>query len=492
MVECLKGENGYAVGGGYYLRVMHDKSFLGKALKDVNRGLYYEALRELAKRTQSVVREVEEDLKKYSKILRYIPQNDRENLIKVIDGLVGVCQMTGSSASHHRDCIRMLNLSDGATKSYSGSNQREIDKIYTLINKGGKSSLSKSERLEIIKKAGDTRNTIRAISRGSKERELYLQEVGFGRNREIFKDAWIKYQYGNNPKKYTGKCGKVICSTEYIEYIEQQVFKMEIPKIFGGRYGNRKYTTYIKDTLKAIAKTIEHDMKKRYDTERVFLTQLCKDELLEAVQSLRTCSISVDHVVEQKVNTLYTFIEYQNEQELEFYARKLNKIKPNVGVVGYGILGEASPAFISLSGQLYFVIDSYGNYGVLRIYGVGLGYGGGLSIQTLELPTVKTIFELESKSLSDYDISVGASYGPFYFGTNSYDGDASDGWALATPFGSETKKTYLKAKELSPELKSLKNLEGLRNIPKNRLRLGIGASAQIQFSKLLYYKKVKR
>lgn len=75
----------------------------------------------------------------------------------------------------------------------------------------------------------------------STEKAKFLSAVMQGKNREFLGDVWLKLLYTNNPKEFTGRCGRVICTSEYIDHIEQHVFGGNIPNYYAYRGGDRAY-----------------------------------------------------------------------------------------------------------------------------------------------------------------------------------------------------------------------------------------------------------
>lgn len=58
-----------------------------------------------------VLDEIDADLKSNIGIVRYIPLNDRERLVKIFEGCAGVCAMVSKSDGKSSECIAILNLS---------------------------------------------------------------------------------------------------------------------------------------------------------------------------------------------------------------------------------------------------------------------------------------------------------------------------------------------------------------------------------------------
>jgi len=53
--------------------------------------------------------------------------------------------------------------------------------------------------------------------------------VEHGKGREFLGDVCLKFLYTNNPKQFTGRCGRVVCSDEYIKHVEKHIFLNDMP-----------------------------------------------------------------------------------------------------------------------------------------------------------------------------------------------------------------------------------------------------------------------
>jgi hypothetical protein len=93
----------------------------------------------------------------------------------------------------------------------------------------GYSGLSASERLDVAKKV-ISRGKTAAIGNNAK-RALFLKQAEQGKDADFLEDASLKFLYLNNPKQFTGRSSKAICSDGYISYVQKRVFLRNVPKI---------------------------------------------------------------------------------------------------------------------------------------------------------------------------------------------------------------------------------------------------------------------
>lgn len=119
----------------------------------------------------------------------------------------------------------MLNLSSSKTRPVSKASESELDAAAKTIR--SYSGISLSERIDTIKKVL-TRGAPSAVGNNAK-RTLFLKQIERGKGREFLGDACLKFLYANNPKQFTGRCGRVIGSDEYIKHIEKHIFLHDIP-----------------------------------------------------------------------------------------------------------------------------------------------------------------------------------------------------------------------------------------------------------------------
>ena len=257
MSKELTGQGGYIVGSQNYFRSLNEKTFIANFMQNKSGTSYYEALTSVSSKIYAVFDEIYSDLTQHIKIIQYIPKNDRENLTKVILGLYDVCKITSGNGGKCDDCIRILSLSSYETRSKSNATDREIDEAVQIILNGR--YLNSSDRMDTIKRAIEWGEN-NAIG-SSTEKAKFLSAVMQGKNREFLGDVWLKLLYTNNPKEFTGRCGRVICTSEYIDHIEQHVFGGNIPNYYAYRGGDRAYGNLTLQSLSIIASTLISDLR---------------------------------------------------------------------------------------------------------------------------------------------------------------------------------------------------------------------------------------
>ena len=151
MSKELVGSNGNIVGSERYFERLDREHFIGNLMRNPNGTKYYDCLRDTASQVRDTVQEICEDLKKHIGIIRYIPREDRENLIKVLLGLYDICKITSASSGRHSDCVSILSLSDSDTRPKSRADDREIEEAASMVRNS--SMLSRSDRMDVIREA---------------------------------------------------------------------------------------------------------------------------------------------------------------------------------------------------------------------------------------------------------------------------------------------------------------------------------------------------
>ncbi len=281
MSKELTGQGGYIVGSRSYFRCLNEKTFMGNIMQDKGGTSYYESLVSVSGKIYGVLDEIYSDLQKNSGIIQYIPKSDRENLIKVILGLYDICKITSGNSGKSDDCIRILSLSSSDTNPKSKASEREIDEAVKTVLNGR--YLNSSDRMDTIKRAMEWGES--SAVNGSTEKAEFLSAVMQGKNREFLGDVWLKLLYTNNPREFTGSCGRVICSQEYIDHIEKHVFGSNIPNYYGGYGGDRAYGKLINQALSQIASVLISDLRNgRYGEN--FMTKQNYSNTIQAYNNL--------------------------------------------------------------------------------------------------------------------------------------------------------------------------------------------------------------
>lgn len=250
---ALKGQNGKVIGSSGYFGALN-AGILACLMQDYTKYNYHQALQKSADRIHSVLEEIYQDLKTNIGVLRYIPSNDRNKLIGVIESYKGLCKLVSKSTGKSAECIGMLKLSSAKTRPASKASESAIDTAVKTMR--SYSGLSVSERFDVAKKV-ITRGITTAIGNNAK-RALFLKQVEQGKGADFLADACLKFLYLNNPKQFKGRCGRPVCSDFYVLYFKKRIFFRDIPKNILN--SSKTYDKIVLEQFKSISCQIERDL----------------------------------------------------------------------------------------------------------------------------------------------------------------------------------------------------------------------------------------
>lgn len=191
-------------------------------------------------------------------MIRYIEERDRENLANIVSGLYAVCNLVGSGTGSGDRCLNILQLSNYETNTESGASNSEVESAAKDVIDGGPFSMFRSERIDLLRKAADW--GISFSVGDDLEKKSFLAEVLHGRDRDFLKDILNRILFMDSGSRCNVHGGMVLCSKEYIDYYEKQIFGMDIPDFYSHSWGNFMYGQLITDSLRTVAKTIMQDL----------------------------------------------------------------------------------------------------------------------------------------------------------------------------------------------------------------------------------------
>lgn len=211
----------------------------------------------LRKRVENAIEEMNADLSKYAEMVCFIPRDKREKLKKFIVNIDLIKGFSNTTLNVKDGCISILELEDRRTKPHSRASYSEIENAAKIVLNGGKTDISSTVRYDVLKKA--VNDGIESAVRDELKKINYLEEVVGSHSEEFLKDVYRMVTYQERPGALTGRCWKVICSNEYIEEIEKQIFGSRAVDFF--KYCDMKYDSVIQKGLEAKKK--EEEEKKQ-------------------------------------------------------------------------------------------------------------------------------------------------------------------------------------------------------------------------------------
>ncbi|MCI2056633.1 MAG: hypothetical protein LKJ86_05735 [Oscillibacter sp.] len=335
--EVAAGRYG-VVGSEGYFRSLNQEYWIGSLMDSGRETEYYDCLRNLADNIRSIVDEIYEDLKQQIGIIRYLPREHRESMTKVLLGLHDICQITSSSDGRCDSCISILSLSDDDTRPKSGASDSEIEDAAKLVRDS--SFMNQSDRMDTVRKAMDWGES---SASGNLERTLFLRALMNGKGREFLGDVWLRLLYGDDERQFTGRCGRVICSAEYIDHMEQHIFGRDIPNYYGGRNGDRAYGKLVTNSLESIVRQIRRDLEQG-ERDNDYIRDENAERLKSTVKDLERCGVRC-YSLEVNVDKLAWFVGGDPDKIRELQ-QKLNELGISDRLTEDGVYGKKTNASV--------------------------------------------------------------------------------------------------------------------------------------------------
>jgi hypothetical protein len=270
--------------------------------------------------------------------VRYIPREQRENLIKVLLGLHDICKMSSAGSGRCDDCVSILSLSSYDTRPASRADDREIEEAVKLIWDGN--FMNRRDRMETIEKAMDWGERSAA---GNLEHTLFLRSVLQGRSCDFLKDVWQRLRYEDDSRQFAGRYGREIGSTEYIDQMEQHIFGRDLPNFYGGHSGDRAYGRLVTQSLEAIQNQIERDVEQG-ERDNDYMRDENAQRLKNAIKSLERCGIRC-YALEDKITKLQWFVG-GDPDKIQQLQQKLNELGIGERLKEDGVYGKKTNASI--------------------------------------------------------------------------------------------------------------------------------------------------
>ena len=223
----LIGKNGYAVGSVEYFKNLNEKSMVGDLLREFcgssSSTQYSKAVDGVCKRAQDAIYDIHADLKKHAAFLRYFPKSERDSLIQVVKGLEELLKLgTYTRNSTANACVSLLTLQSSETRPKSRESMQNLEAAAKLVRDGGKVRVTYATGYDLIKRAAS--DGVQRAAGSDLTKQTFFNAVVGNRSKEFVQDLWILMQYQKEKHRLTGRCGKVICSRDYMNKIETQVF----------------------------------------------------------------------------------------------------------------------------------------------------------------------------------------------------------------------------------------------------------------------------
>ena len=147
------------------------------------------------------------------------------------------------------------------------------------------------------------------------EKMHYLKALMNGKSTDFLKDIWNKLTYQSKPNDYIGKCGKTICSSDYIEHLKKHIFSMDYPNYYLQKGGDCAYVDTIRAELHNIKNTIQHDIEVA-EQNNDYIEDHMAQEIKFVVDQLEQCGVECGNLKE-KVDGRSWFVGGDPDQILQ-------------------------------------------------------------------------------------------------------------------------------------------------------------------------------
>ncbi len=253
MSKELIGKNGKVVGSDVYLKSINRNTFVGE-LARVNKFMnYYSTFKSVNSKIDKIMIEIYNDLNDDSINILEINSSERKNLIDVIKGLENFYKITGTSSnlSNVNKIIAILNEKSRSTKITKRDKEIKNGLKFIKSNK----YFSKSVSVKIINDY--IKNGEKRALKGDERKKIFIGELSKICSKELFSEL-INNNDTSSSIKNAGKCGYILCSSNYISYIENKVFFNGVKSYFNS---SKMYGDLVKKSLDDVINILRKDIE---------------------------------------------------------------------------------------------------------------------------------------------------------------------------------------------------------------------------------------
>ncbi len=465
----------YIVGDDEYFKDINEDTFLKVLMKNTSKADYSDTMNRVHKNIERAVDEVYNDLETHSRILRYLDERNRNELLEVVEGFDDAARTIGGSIYKISSCKDLLRLRSSDTNTFSGKSESDIKKAVERSRESATyiSDSNKKKLIDNLASYGPSGY------RFKEEEEKYLDYIDDrNRSKEFYKDIKNYIKYKIEKEKVSGKNGQYFPGSYYIEKIEEMAFGSGYDRYVRGY----DYKDAIKKAFEEVGKQMEKDILSAKGRKDVYLCDYHKNETAYALKELKKCGVSlssnVDRVLKEiKMSKTACEEIYFSDMVAKSVGKKLSDLKPSSGVIGVKIGGELGSGYVGSLSAL-FVIDENGEYGVVGAFGVGVGIGSGIIIDKFETRKVSSIHNL----VNDYLFPVTISLNVGFAGMDAeleFDRDGFD-------------KQDLRLPKLLPNEYGLAEEIVKKRTQKKSYKAKVSANVQIYFRGLKYMGKLRK
>lgn len=194
----------------------------------------------------------------------------------------------GKSNGKVRSCVSILTLNDSNARSKSSVSQSTIYSAIKIVLDGGKVKYgSRSDREKLLKSAVES-GISRATSNDDNKLN-FIKEILMGKDEKFLSDVYYQYIYTYDKGNYRGKCGKDLCSKEYIKYYEKRIFDKNIEDFYTSINSSDNYKKMLYSPLEEIYNMLKRDLEQ--PPAKGYISLENADIVKRVLEELKNCKV---------------------------------------------------------------------------------------------------------------------------------------------------------------------------------------------------------
>ena len=314
-------QRGNIVGSAGYFAELNGNGLLKQIMRPQYSVRYEECIKDTARKVNTAVRTVLDDLKAHASVLYFMERSDLSRMETAIDQLERFCSIVGERLSDASDCRDYLRLNHRDTHLKSRASQRDLDDAMDILRGHGSYDLSQSrERIlaELIRD-GSHSEAYRYGKDGLRFAEDLMGRNGF----DQIKDLYRMWQYRNEPRRFHGRWGYAVGTEQYLGALEDAIFGS---KLRSGdlTQGDHNYGDSLVYDLQKLARDFNQDVINSPTDE--FIVYENRQRMLEAAEQISRVIYYDKGWIERQLK-LYQRLEDFNNRVIEFDTRGVTRAR---------------------------------------------------------------------------------------------------------------------------------------------------------------------
>ncbi len=386
MSKELVGNNGKVVGSMDYFNKLNDQFLIKDIVKSYSFN-YYASLKAMSKKINKLLDEVYLDLKSNENYLSFIDRKYVNDTVAIINGLSSFCKKFGESSNKANECIKLISSSK---KSIGNGWDIKKSTEYALSNK----NFNKKDSIKILE---DYVKNGKKTIKGDSKKTHFIESISRSSKSGFLNDVLLNVYYLEGKKKLIGKCGKVLCSKEYNNYI----FNVAT---LGSKIVNcLDYDKLVMTYFQYIVDVFWADLNKGCK-DNDYITYQSAENLIRFVKDLEKCGKN-RYNFNEKINYLNWFVGGDTEKILKLQ-RKLNSAGLSTKVMEDGVYGylteKAWKEYIGEAIKIALLPVPLKQKYLFDNHNFVIGYGGYFSVHFMGAISVGVMVYIDD----DYEVAI--------------------------------------------------------------------------------------